>query len=557
MAKVRKAENYAQAGVFSSVATAFNEEEALSFAKKASELGYNPHEITQKIIEFGLALTGLPLYDYQIEAAYRIIYAVISFEAETLTMLWARQSGKTETLTFVIGTLTVILPALAKILPAMVEWQNGFNVGLFAPQADQVSTTYNRVMQRMGSPNAHLIMSDSDISTHNTLEARYILSNGSPLTGQTASIRSKIESKTYHLALIEEAQDCADLIVQKSIEPMLTATGGTVVKVGTTGTHKGDFWYEISRNQQRSKGLKDARLKYHFQYDYKEVIRQKRIQFNKDGRRFHLNYELFISKQIEKRGTSADTFRLAYALQWNLEQGMFMSDAEWKNITNRRVGFAEEVEDNWDVVAGLDIAKSPASTVLTIVRVLPQTDMDELEHRPLKQVLCFVELKNVAYDLQHETIVGYLNHYNVRRLVADYTGVGKPVLDHIVAEVGEYIDVIPYNFTRQSKSDMWIALQRDIETKRLTIPANAAARETDEFLNCEEQMKNLRKWYVGSYLCAEKSDGYFDDYCDSLGLSIVAANTTTLQEESYEIEILDYNPFTGRGSQASYKDKTW
>ena len=68
--------------------------------------------------------------------------------------------------------------------------------------------------------------------------ARLELSNGSFLAGQVASKQSKIESKTYDLVIVEEAQDVDDLIVSKSIEPMLSSTAGTLIKVGTTGMTK-------------------------------------------------------------------------------------------------------------------------------------------------------------------------------------------------------------------------------------------------------------------------------------------------------------------------------
>jgi hypothetical protein len=32
----------------------------------------------------------------------------------------------------------------------------------------------------------------------------------------------------------------------------------------------------------------------------------------------------------------------------------------------------------------------------------------------------------------------------------------------------------------------------------------------------KEQLLNMQKWYNGAHLCAEKGDGYQDDYIDSL-----------------------------------------
>lgn len=204
-------------------------------------VSFDAHFITGKIMDFGKVLTGIPLYSYQEEIAYRIIYSVITFEGSVLTVLLSRQSGKSETMAFVIDTLTVLLPALAKIIPDLEQFSNGFRVGLFAPQSDQVVTTYSRAMTRLTSANAEMVLSDPDLLVSLESEVRLNLSNGSFLAGQVASKQSKIESKTYDLIIIEEAQDTDDFLVTKSIEPMLSATGGTLVKVGTTGITKNHF----------------------------------------------------------------------------------------------------------------------------------------------------------------------------------------------------------------------------------------------------------------------------------------------------------------------------
>jgi hypothetical protein len=71
-------------------------------AKSIEGITFDAHFVTEKIIEFGKLLTGVPLYDYQYWSAYRIIYSVISLEGATITMLFSRQSGKSETLAFVL-----------------------------------------------------------------------------------------------------------------------------------------------------------------------------------------------------------------------------------------------------------------------------------------------------------------------------------------------------------------------------------------------------------------------------------------------------------------------
>lgn len=507
-------------------------------------VSFDAHFITGKIMDFGKVLTGIPLYSYQEEIAYRIIYSVITFEGSVLTVLLSRQSGKSETMAFVIDTLTVLLPALAKIIPDLEQFSNGFRVGLFAPQSDQVVTTYSRAMTRLTSANAEMVLSDPDLLVSLESEVRLNLSNGSFLAGQVASKQSKIESKTYDLIIIEEAQDTDDFLVTKSIEPMLTATGGTLVKVGTTGVTKNHFWYEIQANRNHDRKIPDKRLRNHFEYAYKEIISARRHQFEIDHKKFHLNYEADILRKKERWGEDSQAFKLAYALVWDLESGMLISDKEFNTLLNRKLGFQEPSTGDY-VVAGLDIGKAPAETVLTIAKVWYTDDPFE---KPYKQILAWVCLGGLDYEAQHHEILNYIVEYNISTIFADYTGVGKPVVDRLVYACGEYVSIEPYTFTAQSKSDMWYNFTSDIQTRRLIVPANRMVRGTIEFQKFEEQMKNCQKYFNGAYMVCEKSEGYFDDMVDSCALMCLAANAQ--REAESELEVDDNPLFSNLTSNA-------
>lgn len=507
-------------------------------------VSFDAHFITGKIMDFGKVLTGIPLYSYQEEIAYRIIYSVITFEGSVLTVLLSRQSGKSETMAFVIDTLTVLLPALAKIIPDLEQFSNGFRVGLFAPQSDQVVTTYSRAMTRLTSANAEMVLSDPDLLVSLESEVRLNLSNGSFLAGQVASKQSKIESKTYDLIIIEEAQDTDDFLVTKSIEPMLTATGGTLVKVGTTGVTKNHFWYEIQANRNHDRKIPDKRLRNHFEYAYKEIISARRHQFEIDHKKFHLNYEADILRKKERWGEDSQAFKLAYALVWDLESGMLISDKEFNTLLNRKLGFQEPSTGDY-VVAGLDIGKAPAETVLTIAKVWYTDDPFE---KPYKQILAWVCLGGLDYEAQHHEILNYIVEYNISTIFADYTGVGKPVVDRLVYACGEYVSIEPYTFTAQSKSDMWYNFTSDIQTRRLIVPANRVVRSTSEFQKFEEQMKNCQKYFNGAYMVCEKSEGYFDDMVDSCALMCLAANAQ--REAESELEVDDNPLFSNLTSNA-------
>lgn len=531
----RKRTKEAEGFVFPTDGEKFTDE--MASILKGKTVSFDAHEITSKIMEFGKILTGVSLYDYQEVAAYALIYSVITFSGDVKTMLFSRQSGKSETIAFVIDTLCVILPALGNIIPDLEQFKTGFRVGLFAPQSDQVTTTYSRALTRLNSANAEMVLEDPDIDTYLESNVRLKLSNGSYLAGQVASKQSKIESKTYDFVIVEEAQDVDDLIVSKSIEPMLSATGGTLVKVGTTGMFKNHFYYEIQHNRQLDRKIKDPRIRNHFEFNYKDIIIDRRKQFKIDGKRFHLNYEADVMRKKERWGEESQAFKLAYALIWDLESGMLLTDKEYNRIINKKLGFQMPgLRDR--VVAGIDIGKSPAETVLTIARVFEEQDSE----KPYKQILAWVALGGLDYEAQHHAIMDCIVEFNVTTLYADYTGVGKAVVDRLMYACGEYVDIVPYTFTAQSKSDMWFNFISEIQTRHLIVPANKQVRATTEYMKFEEQMKNCQKYFNGAYMVCEKSDGYFDDFVDSCALMCMAANSE--EEVENEMEVLE-NPLYG------------
>lgn len=531
----RKRTKEAEGFVFPTDGEKFTDE--MASILKGKTVSFDAHEITSKIMEFGKILTGVSLYDYQEVAAYALIYSVITFSGDVKTMLFSRQSGKSETIAFVIDTLCVILPALGNIIPDLEQFKTGFRVGLFAPQSDQVTTTYSRALTRLNSANAEMVLEDPDIDTYLESNVRLKLSNGSYLAGQVASKQSKIESKTYDFVIVEEAQDVDDLIVSKSIEPMLSATGGTLVKVGTTGMFKNHFYYEIQHNRQLDRKIKDPRIRNHFEFNYKDIIIDRRKQFKIDGKRFHLNYEADVMRKKERWGEESQAFKLAYALIWDLESGMLLTDKEYNRIINKKLGFQMPgLRDR--VVAGIDIGKSPAETVLTIARVFEEQDSE----KPYKQILAWVALGGLDYEAQHHVIMDCVVEFNITTLYADYTGVGKAVVDRLMYACGEYVDIVPYTFTAQSKSDMWFNFISEIQTKHLIVPANKQVRATTEYMKFEEQMKNCQKYFNGAYMVCEKSDGYFDDFVDSCALMCLAANSE--EEVENEMEVLE-NPLYG------------
>lgn len=314
-------------------------------------------------------------------------------------------------------------------------------------------------------------------------------------------------------------------------------TFGTVVRTGTPGRNKGDFYYVIQNNKKDDKKLTSPKQKLkfqkHFEFNYKDVIRYKREQYKKDGKDFHLLYEKAVLRDKKSSGENSDYFRMSYRIEWLLDVGMFITEERLSDkVYNKKIIFPKTIPTDF-VVAGLDIASARANTVLTTA--LLDTVVQEFGERPIKTLTSWTVLNDLNYEEQFHIIANALLEHNVKVLYSDYTGVGRALTDILMYHLGELIEIIPYTFTPSSKSDMWKALDEDIENGRLIVPAHRTVRETNEFKMFDEQMLNLQKYWKGSFMVCEKTQGFKDDFCDSLGMCNLAGNHLYTPSTSVEI----------------------
>ena len=528
-------------------------------ADAAGAMAFDAYRLTEVLMIIGQRMTGIQLYSYQYPPAFRIIYSMLVNDGAEVTMLFARQSGKSEVITFCVVVMGVLFPVLAKIFPKqMGHFTNGVKMGLLAPQGEQVNTVYSRCMERLLSDPVRDFLDDPDILDSPMSAVHFRLKSGSFLTGQSAAKQSKIESKTYHIVFLDEEQDMDTEKVRKSIMPMLASTFGTCVRTGTPNRNKGDFYYTIKNNEKEDRKLTSPkeRLKkqLHFQYDYNEVIRSKREMFKKDNMDFHLLYEKAVNRDKKAMGENSDYFRLAYRVEWILEVGMFITDKQLEECCFDRRISKPTIDKKFDfIVAGLDIASARNDTVLTIGKV--DSPAGEFGDRPRKTLVDWVVLSSTNYEEQFHIIAEALMKNHVKVLYSDNTGVGRALTDVLTYHLQDYLEVVPYTFTPSSKSDMWKALDEDIINRRIVVPAHRSIKDTNHFKMFEEQMTNLQKFWKGSYMVCDKTSGYNDDFCDSLGLMNLAGNH--LYSPPTEIEVTENNLINTHHRNSMVRDSRW
>jgi hypothetical protein len=485
-------------------------------------------KLIDKMMDFLKVLVGHDLHPYQKPLARRIMESVIINDGEEITALAARQSGKSEIVADTVSTLMVLLPRLAKLYPDLLsKFKDGLWVGLFAPTETQAETLYGRTVNRLTSERAIEIMGDAEIDDSAvrvggvTRQIR-LKKSGSTITMMTANPRAKIESKSFHLIIIDECQEADDFVVSKSISPMLAYYAGTMVKTGTPTTSKNNFYKSIQLNRRRQ--TTRGNRQNHFQWDWKEVSK------------INPNYEKFIKKEMLRIGEESDEFQMSYNCKWLLERGMFITSSAMDELGDT----SQELVKVWHktpVVVGIDPARKTDSTVVTVVWV----DWDRpdefgyFDHR----VLNWLEMQGDDWEEQYFQIVNFLSNYDVLAVGVDANGVGDAVAQRLKLLLPR-AEVMPVTSSPSEQSKRWKHLQALIQRKMIAWPSHAKTRRLRTWKRFYQQMTDAEVQYKGpNFLVAAPDENYaHDDFVDSLSIACSLTQDLVMPEV-----VASSNPF--------------
>lgn len=467
-------------------------------------------DLVGKIVQFLEVLCGHPLHSYQVPLARRIIESVLIGDGEEIVAEASRQSGKTETVADVVASLLVILPVLAKRYPTLLgKFSEGFWVGMFAPVEGQVETMFSRTVTRLTSERAKEILDDPEIDDPpkkggTSVKTLRLGRSQSFVSMMTANPRAKIESKTFHLIVIDECQDTDDTVVAKSISPMLAYYSGTLVKTGTPTTVKNNFYRSIQFHR-RHQAMARVKRKNYFRWDWKEVAK-----VNKD-------YERFVRKEMLRTGEDSDEFNMSYNVRWILERGMFTTQKMMDELSDTSMNYVK----SWTktpVVVGIDPARAVDSTAVMVCWV----DWDRpdeygfYDHR----ILNWLELQGDDWEDQYHRIVDFLSSYNVASVAVDGTGLGDVVaqrLDLLLPRAR----VIPLSSNLQEQSKRWKHLMALMDRRMIGWPGHPNARRTRQWQRFQQQMLDAEKQFKSGHIlvAAPNEKWAHDDLVDALALA--------------------------------------
>lgn len=528
-------------------------------------------DIAEKAFQFCMEATGIRLYAYQQEFGLRIVQSLLLEDGEEVTALFARQSGKTETVAVVVDGLMVLLPTLANMkdehgnyTPMAMDsriskYRDGLWCGIFAPIHEQAGIMHSRMALRMSSKKMRETAADPEIDIDIPGGRKCLqLPNGSYCDCHSAAPQSNIEGRTYHLILVEECQDVSNYKLRKSIHPMAAATGGSIVKIGTPSPQRNDFYDACERGRRKAAIRGPNDLQTHFEFDYEYPARA------------NPRYKKYIGKEIERLGFDSDEFRMAYRLHWLLERGMFVEPelfdrcgiSRRDKLKIRRRGVTHTfVRPDYPTttdrttpmqVAAIDIGRTNDSTVITIAKVFWDAPVKVgSEDRFPVHLVNWLEIQGDDHEEQYPQIIGFLANYNLGLLTIDATGRGDPIYSRVKADLepGGRVEVrmrdgskrffdfpvagirvVPFVFSLQSKSNGYMLLRTEIRDQRMTYPAGTGARRQAKFRRFVQQMYDLEKSWRGQWMQVQapeekgrKGDAH-DDYPDSLMMLVWLVN---------------------------------
>lgn len=504
-----------------------------SFFVRDAEAGRVPTtELVNRIFNFCELYSGRTMFPYQEQFSKRVIRSVLLNDGAEITALFARQSGKSETIAITVGGMMIILPVLANMPmfaddPRLMMFKDGLWVGIFAPSQRQAQITYGRLKARLQCKTAIAVLEDPEFrlqfSTSNGQTVA--LTNGSFATAISASDGSNIEGESFKLIICEECQDISNFKIRKSIHPMGAAYNASIIKIGTATTYKGDFYDAIQRNK-REQESRASHIKNHFEYDYEVASK------------YNPKYAKYVEGEKRRLGENSDEFRMSYKLEWIIERGMFVDIVKFEE-SNGETSLERVMSDRQAThVAGIDIGGKNDSTVVTMCEVdwnMPvimetRTDDETGEevtymayNTYLKDWLCISNEPD--YEEQYPLIVDYLSLFWVVRVVCDATREAS-VSHRLRANLR--CEVIPYVFSQKSKSDLYKHLEKEISAGRARVCSGEKTRATKEYNDFLEQLGDLQKGYSGTNLVVAHPDerGAHDDYPDSWALAVWGCSFT-------------------------------
>ena len=450
--------------------------------------------LIEKIIAFSEKINGFRFRPYQQRRVAQFLAAVLTQEVGTFTNLWARKTGKTETLKALTLSLMALLPELAKTnvvydFPALKKYRDGFTVAIAGPKGYTAALPFKRLRRQARTRRFHDALEELGLRVEASNSEVFELSNFSLAQAFSGSETASNEGPDASLLIVEEAQLVSSFSYYKILRPMVADAGGLIINSGTPGRKRCAFLNEIEYNLRENRELHQA-VPWHEAAKYSETYRK------------------FVEGEIKRLpgGEENPYFRMNYLLEWHLMASHFVDANHFLSLRKGTRGTF-----SGPLFAGIDWGKASSKTAVVILA--REDDRAKV-----------VDLLSLSgdYNEQFAYLIPFLQKYIAKglvRIVSETNAAGDPNTEKLRTLLGknrvEGIYTCP-----TTKDRVFTNLKTEIDGGRFIYfqdHSPEALTFEREFLEAEQEVK-------GDLLKVHKPDeeGASDDFLVATALALHA-----------------------------------
>ncbi len=273
---------------------------------------------------------------------------------------------------------------------------------VFAPIKDQADIIFGKVLHILEKNPIENITKEF-IKYHNKT-GNIEMHNGHKMNAKTASPNSSIRGHSPTKIQIDESQDISDKKYYEDIIPSGSTTDAKIQEIGTPAgrNHFYRTFYKADTDEKRASRY--------------QIIKQ-------TWRECTFISQKYIEEQMSQMPEKS--FKQEYECIWDLDEGFAW---DYDSIVNAQILPPENIppEARAKYVAGMDVAKKPAETVLIILKVSPMNT--------LQQVYMDKESKSDWPEILSNMADGVMA-YKPSYMCFDRTGIGDAPFDFFKREI--------------------------------------------------------------------------------------------------------------------------
>jgi len=439
---------------------------------------------------------------YQTEFSDKMIEYVTSEGTigNEITAMFARQSGKTETVADTTLSLGLFYP--------MFMWQD-FDAGLFAPVLSMIAhVTRNRVRRRFKTARKWLAREGiTQIAGEGITSSLFTLSSKTSnkefsLRSLSAGDKAEIIGETFRFMVIEQSELINPMKLKNDIFPMGAEAGGVKVLTGTASPYLRNDYFRKAIDRWNIDPMKN-----------KSTSDWVRCVDWVEAAKCSPKYKRYVMKERERFGADSIEFKTQFGLQW---VGLKVKFITWDELALLVQDYTPNPANLRFV--GIDVAQAGDSIVVTVIEI----DGNNIH------VIAWLELEGINYEDQVKLIAEWLGQFRpIRYMLVDIVTLGKPVFDFLKRELRRLyppsgILMDGFYGSHKSNNEMFKAMDREFNHGRVHYSNKLKPKKyLNKFI---EQLLELERTYTAIYLKLHHPNvkGKHDDYAMSLAMAIFA-----------------------------------